>query len=57
MKSENIELQEAAGSLSEVEEFKRRILSWSNPVEFVNNMYGCHPGDEGSNYFEKIFSL
>lgn len=41
----------------EVDEFKRRMLAWSNPVEFVNNMYGCHPDDEGSSYFKKIFNI
>jgi len=25
--------------------FRRRMLQWPNPVEFVNNLYGCHPGD------------
>ena len=57
MKSENTVSHEVTGSASEVDEFKRRILSWSNPVEFVNNMYGCHPGDEGSDYFKNIFTL
>ena len=38
-----------------VEEFKRRILEWPNPVEYVNNMYGCHPGDRNSEYFEWVF--
>ncbi|MFA5021619.1 MAG: hypothetical protein WC508_00865 [Patescibacteria group bacterium] len=37
--------------------FKRRMLEWLNPVEFVNNMYGCHPGDgQGSGYFACIFA-
>jgi hypothetical protein len=37
--------------------FKRRMLAWSNPVEYVNNMYGCHPGDgDGEeDYFRNIF--
>jgi hypothetical protein len=38
-----------------VELFKRRMLEWSNPVEYVNNMYGCHPGDNGSDYFHSVF--
>ena len=37
-------------------EFKRRMLQWSNPVEFVNNMYGSHPDDGGTDYFKQIFS-
>ena len=35
--------------------FKRRMLEWSNPVEYVNNMYGCHPGDDNSDYFKTVF--
>ena len=39
----------------EIREFKKRMLAWRNPVEFVNNMYGCHPGDEGQEYFRDVF--
>ena len=38
-------------------EFKKKMLEWPNPVEFVNNMYGCHPSHKGSNYFTVCFSL
>jgi hypothetical protein len=44
-----------------VVEFKKRMLVWSNPVEYVNNMYGSHPdddkqdGDEQVDYFSKIY--
>jgi len=41
--------------LSDVERFKRRMLAWPNPVEYVNNMYGCHPGEDGTEYFEEVF--
>jgi hypothetical protein len=41
---------------SDVEKFKERMLSWTNPVEFVNNMYGSHPDDDGSDYFNQIFT-
>ena len=34
---------------------KKRMLEWPNPVEYVNNMYGCHPGDDGNEYFEVVF--
>lgn len=43
---------------NQVDEFKRRMLEWKNPVEFVNNMYSCHPGPkEGGevDYFEEVF--
>ncbi len=35
--------------------YKRRMLEWPNPVEYVNNMYGCHPGDRNTNYFQAVF--
>ncbi len=41
---------------SDAAEFRRRILAWPNPVEFVNNMYGSHPDDGGTDYFKAIFS-
>ena len=41
--------------LRTVELFKRRMLEYSNPIEFVNNMYGCHPGQDGQDYFEIVF--
>jgi len=40
---------------AEIREFKKRMLAWRNPVEFVNNMYGCHPGDKGQEYFQDVF--
>jgi len=36
--------------------FKKRILEWPNPVEYVNNMYGCHPDDDDNEYFKVIFA-
>lgn len=36
-------------------EYRGRIANSGNPVEFVNDMYGCHPeGDK--TYFEAVFS-
>ena len=37
------------------EQSRRRMLQWPNPVEYVNNMYGCHPGEEDTEYFRKVF--
>ncbi len=37
------------------EKFKRRMLAWPNPVEYVNNMYGCHPGESDTDYFKEVF--
>lgn len=34
---------------------KKRMLEWDNPVEYVNNMYGCHPDDKGNEYFQTIY--
>ena len=36
--------------------YKGKIANHSNPVEFVNNMYGCHPNESGVPYFNAIFS-
>ncbi|MBN2136690.1 MAG: hypothetical protein JW720_02680 [Sedimentisphaerales bacterium] len=36
--------------------FKKRMLEWPNPVEYVNNMYGCHPDDDDNEYFKVIFT-
>jgi len=47
------ECQESEATAAE--ECKRRMLKWPNPVEYVNNMYGCHPGDGNSDYFEVVF--
>jgi len=41
--------------INSVIEFKKRMLTWDNPVEYVNNMYGCHPNDENQDYFKKVF--
>ena len=43
-------------SESNVLKFKERMLKWANPVEFVNNMYGCHPDDKSNDYFKTIFA-
>lgn len=42
---------------NDVLKFKRRMLKWANPVEYVNNMYGCHPGDDDDDdeYFKVVF--
>jgi len=35
--------------------FKKRLMVYQNPVEFVNNMYGCHPNDLAGTYFQAIY--
>ena len=35
--------------------FKNKLLEYQNPVEFVNNMYGCHPDEVGGNYFQTVY--
>ena len=60
VKSENenqVKTTVAKGFNPQALEFKKRMLEWPNPVEFVNNMYGCHPNDNGSNYFTVCFLL
>ncbi len=41
--------------IDDVLRFKKRMLEWPNPVEYVNNMYGCHPDDADKEYFKKVF--
>jgi len=41
--------------IKKVQLFKSRILQYENPVEYVNNMYGCHPSEGGRNYFDIIY--
>lgn len=43
-------------SHEDVLKFKKRMLEWPNPVEYVNNMYGCHPDDDDNEYFKVIFA-
>ncbi len=59
-----MKLEKISGRLSEkqverAEEFRKRMCEWANPVEFVNNMYGCHPNpcpNSEGDYFTTIFS-
>ncbi len=55
MEPENIFSTVSAEKLEMAKRFKERILSYPNPVEFVNNMYGCHPGEGGTDYFRGIY--
>ena len=32
------------------------IFVRKEPVEYVNNMYGCHPDDDDNEYFKTIFA-
>ena len=41
---------------NQVDKFRKRMLVWDSPVEYVNNMYGCHPNDKNEEYFKKIFA-
>lgn len=36
---------------------KSKMADWRDPVEIVNNIYGSHPGDEGIDYFKRVFSF
>lgn len=48
--------QETKVPANQVDIFKERMLKWNNPVEFVNNMYGCHPDtDDDREYFEFVY--
>ena len=47
--------QVPAKKLAAAKKYRERMLQYNNPVEFVNNMYGCHPSEDGSDYFTKIY--
>jgi hypothetical protein len=47
---------QAKKDLEDALKFKKRMLQWPNPVEYVNNMYGCHPDDDGNEYFKVVFA-
>jgi len=51
----NLKKNENTFNESVVTRFKKRMLEWPNPVEYVNNMYGCHPEGEHMEYFKKVF--
>ena len=61
MKALEKELEEEKPNPSQekvVKKYKRRMLEWPNPVEYVNNMYGCHPDNQAENekeYFKFVF--
>ena len=42
-------------TMENILKYKKRMLEWPNPVEYVNNMYGCHPWDKNTEYFQVIF--
>lgn len=60
MATATLEAEADTGVMTDVSdhvlEFKKRMLAWPNPVEFVNNMYGCHPDGGGNEYFKEVFS-
>lgn len=43
--------------MTELDKTVERIALFANPVELVNNMYGCHPGDDGVDYFPTVYSI
>ena len=38
-----------------LDETIRKIAEFPNPVELVNNMYGCHPRSEGRDYLQVVY--
>ncbi|MBD3313974.1 hypothetical protein GF345_06030 [Candidatus Woesearchaeota archaeon] len=49
--------QSVDGVIPTVNECRKRMLRWHNPVEYVNNMYGCHPGESDREYFSHVFGM
>ena len=53
--STGVAVRVSPAEVSRALQYRERIAESSNPVEFVNDMYGCHP--EGNrDYFEAVFS-
>ncbi len=55
MKLEKLASEASSETMARVQKYKARMLSYANPVEFVNNMYGCHPDSKGGDYFQTVF--
>lgn len=56
IESSGVEIRVSPEEIKKAREYKEKIANHSNPVEFVNNMYGCHPDESGVPYFSAIFS-
>jgi len=41
---------------AELEKTIEKMALYKNPVELVNNMYGCHPDGNGSDYLARIYN-
>ena len=54
--SSGIQIKVSPAEIARAVEYRRRIANSKNPVEFVNDMYGCHPGSNGQGYFEAVFA-
>ncbi len=52
---EPTEIQPRPSGVAHATEYRRRMLQWPNPVEYVNDMYGCHPGEGDTEYFRTVF--
>lgn len=56
IEASGIQVRVSSEEIKKAREYKERIAKHNNPVEFVNNMYGCHPDEGGVPYFNAIFS-
>lgn len=54
--NDDIPTSQESAKVEDVLKFKKRMLEWNNPVEYVNNMYGSHPDDYNNEYFKVIFA-
>lgn len=43
--------------IAKLDQTVERMALYQNPVELVNNMYGCHPDANGSDYFAAIYKI
>ena len=50
-----MEKLEQIAKKAELDKTVEKMALYKNPVELVNNMYGCHPEGNGSDYFARIY--
>jgi hypothetical protein len=55
MLEQQVKSDQSIANLVALDIVVERIANFENPVELVNNMYGCHPDNQGSNYFLAIY--
>lgn len=56
LEASGVQVRVAPKEIQKAMSYKEKIANHSNPVEFVNNMYGSHPDESGVPYFNAVFA-